>query len=73
LGTFPGYGHARYRQHFGHLTKQIASLPRDEQVRWCKKFVKVWKETEMPGRDGKTLADDLLPDLVKWCNRLLKR
>ncbi len=72
LGVFPGYGHARYKQHFGHLTKQIGKLPKDEQVRWCKKFIEVWKKTKMPGRDGKTLANDLLPDLVKWCNRLLK-
>lgn len=72
LGTFPGYGHARYKQNFGHLTKQIESLPKEEQARWCRRFVKVWKETGMPGREDKTLADDLLPDLVKWCNRMLK-
>jgi tetratricopeptide (TPR) repeat protein len=72
LGIFPGYGHARYRQHFGHLTQQIESLPREEQVRWCRKFIDVWKNTKMPGRRDKTLADDLLPDLVKWCNRLLQ-
>ncbi|KAA0259715.1 MAG: tetratricopeptide repeat protein, partial [Chloroflexi bacterium] len=71
LGTFPGYGHARYKQHFGHLTRQIEDLPREEQIRWCKKFVQVWEKTDMPGREGKTLADDLLPDLVKWCNKLL--
>jgi tetratricopeptide (TPR) repeat protein len=71
VGVFPGYGHARYKQHFGHLTRQIEGLPKDEQVRWCKKFIEVWKKTKMPGREGKTLADDLLPDLVKWCNRLL--
>jgi tetratricopeptide (TPR) repeat protein len=71
LGVFPGYGHARYKQHFGHLTRQIEGLPKDEQVRWCNEFIEVWKKTKMPGRGGKTLADDLLPDLVKWCNRLL--
>jgi tetratricopeptide (TPR) repeat protein len=72
LGVFPGYGHARYKQHFGHLIRQIEGLPKDEQVRWCKKFIEEWKKTKMPGREGKTLADDLLPDLVKWCNHLLK-
>jgi tetratricopeptide (TPR) repeat protein len=71
LGRFPGYGHARYRQHFGHLTQQIQKLPRDEQERWCREFIAVWKNTKMPGRGDKTLASDLLPDLVKWCNRLL--
>lgn len=74
LGTFPGYGHARYKQHFGHLTRQIENLPdKDEQVRWCRKFIEVWKKTVMPGRAGKTLADDLFPDLVKWCNKLLTK
>jgi tetratricopeptide (TPR) repeat protein len=72
LGIFPGYGHTRYSQHLGHLTKQIANLPKDEQVRWCKKFIDVWKKTEIPGRDGQTLAEALLPDLVKSCNKILK-
>lgn len=72
LGVFPGYGHARYKQHFGHLTRQIEGLPKDEQEQWCKKFIEVWKKTKMTGREGRTLADDLLPDLVKWCNRLMK-
>ncbi len=71
LGIFPGYGHARYRQHFSHLTQQIESLPREEQEQWCREFIDVWKNTKMPGREDKTLASDLLPDLVKWCNRLL--
>jgi tetratricopeptide (TPR) repeat protein len=72
LGIFPGYGHAWYRQHFGHLTQKIDNLPEEEQVHWCKKFIEVWKKTPMPGREGKTLADDLLPDLVKWCNLLMR-
>lgn len=72
LGTFPGYGHARYKQHFGHLTKQIIKLEPVEQERWCKRFIEVWKKTVLPGRKGKTLADDLLPDLVLWCNKRLK-
>jgi tetratricopeptide (TPR) repeat protein len=72
LGTFPGYGHTRYSQHFGHLTKQIESLPREEQVHWCTKFIDVWKKTEIPGQAGQTLADNLFPDLVERCNRLLR-
>jgi len=73
LGTFPGYGHARYTQHFNYLTAQIEKLPKDEQVRWCKRFIAVWKETFIPDRKGKTLADGLDPDLVKWCNKLLNK
>ncbi len=72
LGTFPGYGHARYKLHFNHLTSQILRLDKKEQEKWCRRFIKEWKETKMPGRVGRFLADDLLPDLVKWCNRTLK-
>ncbi len=72
LGTFPGYGHARYKLHFNHLTSQIMRLDKEEQAKWCRRFIKEWKETKMPGRVGRFLADDLLPDLVKWCNRTLK-
>jgi tetratricopeptide (TPR) repeat protein len=70
LGALPGYGVARYKQHLPHLMHQIDTLPPKEQVRWCRRFIKVWKETPS-GRRGKTLADDLIPDLVQWCNRLL--
>jgi tetratricopeptide (TPR) repeat protein len=73
LGTFPGYGHARYKLHFHHLTSQILRLDKEEQAKWCRRFIKEWKETKMPGRVNRTLADDLLPDLVKWCNRTLKK
>ncbi len=73
LGTFPGYGHARYKLHFNHLTSQIMRLDKEEQAKWCRRFIKEWKETKMPGRVGRFLADDLLPDLVKWCNRTLKK
>jgi len=72
LGKLPGYGHARYGQHFDHLRRQITNLPSDEQGRWCKRFVEEWKGTAMPEREGRTLADDLRPDLVTWCNRLLQ-
>jgi len=71
LGTFPGYGHTRYKLHFHHLTSQILRLDKEEQQKWCRRFIKEWKETKMPGRVGRFLADDLLPDLVKWCNRTL--
>jgi tetratricopeptide (TPR) repeat protein len=72
LATFPGYGHARYKLHFNHLTSQILRLDKEEQEKWCRRFIKEWKETKMPGRVKRTLADDLLPDLVKWCNLTLK-
>jgi hypothetical protein len=70
LGTLPGYGVARYKQHLPHLMHQIETLPPKEQVRWCRRFIKVWKETPS-ARRGRTLADDLIPDLVQWCNRLM--
>jgi tetratricopeptide (TPR) repeat protein len=72
LGTFPGYGHARYKLHFNHLTSQILRLDKEEQAKWCRRFIKEWKETKMPRRTGRTLANDLLPDLVKWCNLILE-
>jgi hypothetical protein len=71
MGTFPGYGHSRYKQHFDHLTSQVKQLPKDEQVKWRDRFVKVWETTPMPDREGKTLANDLYPALVPWFNRLI--
>ena len=73
LGILPGYGVARYKQHFGHLTRQIEErLPKEQQALWCNKFIQTWRETSS-GKLGKTLANDLLPDLVQWCNRLLTK
>jgi tetratricopeptide (TPR) repeat protein len=72
LGTSQGYGVARYRQHFHDLVRRIERLPADQQAHWCREFVKIWKETPS-GRGDKTLADDLTPDLVRWCNRLLMK
>ena len=73
LGTSPGYGVARYKQHFDHFKAQILKLPDKEKKYWCNKFIETWKKTLVPGTGNRTLADDdLNPDLVKWCNKLLK-
>ena len=72
LAVLPGYGIARYKQHFPHLTHQIGKLPKAQKVRWCKRFIEIW-ETTFIRRKKRTLAeDDLNPGLVIWCKKLLK-
>jgi tetratricopeptide (TPR) repeat protein len=71
LGTLQGYGVARYKQHFPYLTRQIGKLPMDDQkTRWCQEFIQTWTETPS-GKGNKTLAEELIPDMVGWCNRML--
>jgi tetratricopeptide (TPR) repeat protein len=72
LATNPGYGQARYQQHFDHLTSQIVNLDPAEAEKWCKAFIQAWETTPAPGKKGRTLAQEMLPDLVTWCRRRLK-
>ena len=73
LATSPGYGQARYKQHFDHLTRQIENLKSNEAENWCRAFIQAWESTRAPGKRSRTLAQEILPDLVVWCNRHLEK
>jgi tetratricopeptide (TPR) repeat protein len=73
LATNPGYGQTRYKQHFDYLTRQIENLPPAEAEDWCKAFKHAWENTPAPGKRGRTLAQEILPDLVVWCNLHLQK
>ncbi len=73
LATNPGYGQTRYKQHFDYLTRQIENLPPAEAEKWCKAFKHAWENTPAPGKRGRTLAQEILPDLVVWCNLHLQK
>lgn len=72
LGLQPGYGHARYRQHFSQLMRKIENLPDDDaKEEWCKRFIQLWEDTKIPKTRGRTLAQEMTPDLVVECNKVL--
>jgi tetratricopeptide (TPR) repeat protein len=68
----PGYGSARYRQHYSQLTRTIDALPDAEAARWCGEFIRVWENTPAPEKQGRTLAQEDTLGLVVWCKRKLK-
>jgi tetratricopeptide (TPR) repeat protein len=72
LASSPGYGRRRYKEQFPYLTEQIMKLPANEAKTWCEAFIDAWETTPVPGRKDRTLADDVLPDLVVWCRHQLR-
>jgi tetratricopeptide (TPR) repeat protein len=68
----PGYGSARYRQHYSQLTRTIDALPDAEAARWCGEFIRVWENTPAPEKQGRTLAQEDTLGLAVWCKRKLK-
>lgn len=71
LALQPGYGHARYKQHFAHLIQDIKLLDDQIKEQWCNTFIQVWENTIIPKTQGKTLAQEMSPDLIVECTKQL--